>query len=72
MFYSFVFVLKELAEWNHKYEERFGHVFLICASGKSCLEVLTALKVSFFFTFGVILKHKRISVDSVFELPEVE
>lgn len=39
--------LQELAEWNQKYEERFGHVFLICASGKSCLEVLTALKDRF-------------------------
>ncbi|CAM6106343.1 unnamed protein product [Calypogeia fissa] len=39
--------LQELADWNHKYEERFGHVFLICASGKSCSEVLTALKARF-------------------------
>jgi 2-oxo-4-hydroxy-4-carboxy--5-ureidoimidazoline (OHCU) decarboxylase len=24
-------VLQELAEWNEKYSEKFGHVFLLCA-----------------------------------------
>eukprot|EP00850_Spirogloea_muscicola_P017112 SM000144S00660 [mRNA] locus=s144:72998:75096:+ [translate_table: standard] len=40
-------LLQELAMWNQKYEDKFGHVFLICASGKSSSEVLAALKVRF-------------------------
>ncbi|XP_024372429.1 uric acid degradation bifunctional protein TTL isoform X2 [Physcomitrium patens] len=36
--------LQELADWNRKYEGKFGHVFLICASGKSSSEILAALK----------------------------
>lgn len=33
-------VLAELADANHEYEERFGHVFLVCATGKSAEEML--------------------------------
>jgi OHCU decarboxylase len=33
-------VLAELASVNAEYEERFGHVFLICATGKSADEIL--------------------------------
>jgi OHCU decarboxylase len=33
-------VLAELASANAQYEDRFGHVFLICASGKSADEIL--------------------------------
>ncbi|WP_234996031.1 2-oxo-4-hydroxy-4-carboxy-5-ureidoimidazoline decarboxylase [Streptoalloteichus hindustanus] len=33
-----------LAAGNHAYEERFGHVFLICATGRSAEEVLAALR----------------------------
>lgn len=36
--------LKALAEWNKRYEDRFGHIFLICASGKSAAEMLEAVK----------------------------
>lgn len=36
--------LQALAEGNRRYEERFGHVFLICATGKSAQEMLTALQ----------------------------
>ena len=32
--------LAELASANAEYEERFGHVFLICATGKSAAEIL--------------------------------
>ncbi len=31
-------------EGNRAYEERFGHVFLICASGRSALEMLAELR----------------------------
>lgn len=33
-----------LAEGNRAYEERFGHVFLICATGLSATDVLQALR----------------------------
>jgi allantoinase len=36
--------LGDLAAGNDLYERRFGHVFLICASGKSAGEMLTALR----------------------------
>ena len=33
-----------LAQGNREYEARFGHVFLICATGKSAAEMLGALR----------------------------
>ena len=36
-------VAEALAEGNRKYEQKFGHVFLICATGKSADEMLRAL-----------------------------
>jgi allantoicase len=36
--------LDALAQANRDYEARFGHVFLICASGKSAAEILQALR----------------------------
>jgi allantoicase len=36
--------LAELAAGNREYEERFGHVFLIFASGRSAAEMLAALR----------------------------
>jgi len=38
-------VLTALVEWNKKYEEKFGYVFLICATGKSAEEMLSSLKI---------------------------
>jgi OHCU decarboxylase len=37
-------ILGELAAANHAYETRFGHVFLICAAGKSAEQMLAALR----------------------------
>lgn len=37
-------VLGELAEGNRAYEERFGHVFLICATGLTAQEMLGQLR----------------------------
>lgn len=37
-------VLEALAEGNRLYEARFGHVFLVCASGKSGEEMLDLLR----------------------------
>ena len=36
-------VQAELRAGNAEYEERFGHVFLICATGRSATEMLSAL-----------------------------
>ena len=36
--------LEELARWNLLYERRFGHIFIVCASGKSGEEMLANLK----------------------------
>lgn len=37
-------VLNELARGNQDYERRYGHIFLVCATGKSAMEMLTILK----------------------------
>jgi 5-hydroxyisourate hydrolase/2-oxo-4-hydroxy-4-carboxy-5-ureidoimidazoline decarboxylase len=39
--------LQELVDWNQKYKEKFGFIFLICASGRSTPEVLDAIKKRF-------------------------
>ena len=36
--------LAELADENRRYEEKFGHVFLIFASGRSAQEILAELR----------------------------
>ncbi|GLT66062.1 hypothetical protein SLA2020_384550 [Shorea laevis] len=36
--------LQELAEWNARYRQKFGHIFIICASGRSTDEILAELK----------------------------
>jgi OHCU decarboxylase len=38
-------VRQELAEGNRQYEERFGRVFLICATGLSAADMLAGLRV---------------------------
>jgi 2-oxo-4-hydroxy-4-carboxy-5-ureidoimidazoline decarboxylase len=37
-------VLAALAEGNRAYEERFGHVYLVCASGRSAEDLLVTLR----------------------------
>jgi 2-oxo-4-hydroxy-4-carboxy-5-ureidoimidazoline decarboxylase len=37
-------VLAGLAEGNRVYEQRFGHVYLVCASGRSAEELLAVLR----------------------------
>lgn len=37
-------VLRGLAEGNAAYEERFGHVYLVCASGRTAAELLAVLR----------------------------
>jgi len=36
--------LQALADGNHAYEARFGHVYLVCASGRSADELLAVLQ----------------------------
>ena len=37
-------VLASLADANREYEERFGHIFIVCASGKGAEEMLALLR----------------------------
>jgi hypothetical protein len=37
--------LRELADMNDQYDRKFGFIFLICATGKSALEMLNALQL---------------------------
>ena len=37
-------VLEELAEGNKKYFEKFGYIFIVCATGKSAVEMLGLLR----------------------------
>lgn len=37
-------VLADLAEGNRAYEERFGHIYLVCAAGRSAPELLQVLR----------------------------
>jgi len=37
-------VLDELADGNRRYEERFGFIFIVCATGKSAGEMLAILR----------------------------
>ena len=36
-------VIRGLAEGNRRYEERFGYIFIVCATGKSAAEMLAIL-----------------------------
>lgn len=36
--------LQELAEYNQRYEARFGYIFIVCAIGKTAAEMLSLLK----------------------------
>jgi 2-oxo-4-hydroxy-4-carboxy-5-ureidoimidazoline decarboxylase len=33
-----------MAEANRKYEQRFGHIFIVCATGKSAIDILEILQ----------------------------
>jgi len=36
-------ILRHLADGNRRYEERFGYIFIVCAAGKSAVEMLDIL-----------------------------
>ena len=50
-FMFFIYLVQELTEWNARYKEKFGFVFLICASGRSTEEILSELKVQLLLIF---------------------
>lgn len=37
-------VLQQLAVWNGRYEAKFGHIFIVCATGKPAGDILAALQ----------------------------
>jgi 2-oxo-4-hydroxy-4-carboxy-5-ureidoimidazoline decarboxylase len=37
-------VLRALVDGNRKYEAKFGHIFIVCATGKSAAKMLTLLE----------------------------
>jgi 2-oxo-4-hydroxy-4-carboxy-5-ureidoimidazoline decarboxylase len=37
-------VIKKMAQLNHQYLEKFGFIFIVCASGKSAQDMLTILE----------------------------
>lgn len=42
--YASMETLKELAEYNDKYEKKFGFIFIVCATGKTADEMLALIK----------------------------
>ena len=48
--------LAELAKLNYEYEQKFGYIFIVCATGKSSIEMLQLLR-------------SRLTNDAVAELP---
>lgn len=36
-------ILRQLADGNRRYEERFGYIFIVCATGKTATEMLDIL-----------------------------
>eukprot|EP00873_Tetraselmis_striata_P025891 jgi/Tetstr1/446155/TSEL_003558.t1 len=40
-------VFQELLDWNRKYEAKFGHIFIVFATGKTAAQMLALLKARF-------------------------
>jgi 2-oxo-4-hydroxy-4-carboxy-5-ureidoimidazoline decarboxylase len=49
-------VLEELAAKNKEYEEKFGYIFIVCATGKTADEMLNILKARIVNSFDEELK----------------
>ena len=43
-------LLEELRQQNQRYEQRFGYIFIVCASGKTAAEMLALLKARLLHT----------------------
>ncbi len=58
-------ILCALQEWNTRYEAKFGHIFIICARGKTAPEMLDAVKsrcVSGGMCFHVLMSSSLIII----------
>ncbi len=40
-------IIKELAHYNEIYEQKFGFIFIVCATGKSAQEMLNLIKLRY-------------------------
>ncbi len=61
-------VLAALEDGNRAYEERFGHVYLVCATGKSAEEVLAQLHERLAndpATERAVLRHELAEINAV-------
>lgn len=61
-------VLQGLAEWNARYEAKFGHIFIICATGKSAQEMLEAVQQRFANSPAVELTNAAVEQQNITEL----
>lgn len=50
--------IQELHEWNNRYKEKFGFIFMICATGRTTPQILAELKVVL-----MILSDHRLSIN---------
>jgi 2-oxo-4-hydroxy-4-carboxy-5-ureidoimidazoline decarboxylase len=60
--------LKSLQQQNIDYEKKFGHVFLICATGKSADEMLQALKARINNSPEIELKNASVEQSKIAHL----
>ena len=49
--------LAELAEANRVYQEKFGHIFIVCATGKTAAQMLAALRARLANDPGIELRN---------------
>jgi 5-hydroxyisourate hydrolase / 2-oxo-4-hydroxy-4-carboxy-5-ureidoimidazoline decarboxylase len=42
-----------LAEWNARYKQRFGHIFLTCARGRTTEEILQELQTRYVYIYNI-------------------
>lgn len=55
-------IATQLAEWNAMYEKRFGHIFLIYASGRTANEILSELQKRYVFYCGKVYTRIVLSI----------
>lgn len=61
-------ILNSLAELNRAYEEKFGFIFIVCATGKSSAEMLSLLRERIENPPDVELKNAATEQDRITEL----
>ncbi len=60
--------LKALAELNREYEEKFGFIFIVCATGKSSAEMLSILRARLVNSAEVELRNAAAEQAKITEL----